>query len=147
MVSSFFSSKPYKIMAVILMINILAVPVLAQEVEKTPPQPQEQSDYTQICETAKVDANADGGTTGYAIGGFLCGIFGYLIAAASAPQVPASRLVGKDANYVQAYSSCYEKQAKKIRKSAACTGWAIGSSVSLLYLALSGGFESGTSTY
>lgn len=146
-----FSFKTFpgwiKLVALTLSFNLLVVPLMAQAAENNSlPQDQELS-YEQICAQAEEDATKDeGGAIGYGIGGFLCGIVGYLIASASKTQVPAARLVGKDSNYAQAYTACYEKKAKSIRTKAACTGWVIGAVVSIVYLAASGGFETETTT-
>ena len=130
-----------KALSIILCIQLVSFPILLQAAENNSIPPQEQS-YEQICAIAEADARHDeGGAMGYAIGGFICGIFGWLFAIANEAKTPAGRLVGKDSNYVLAYSTCYEKRVKKIRTKAACTGWAVGTAVSLAYLAATGGFS------
>ena len=90
-------------------------------------------DYNQICDIAQKDAGIDEGSgLGYGAGGFLCGCFGWLYVEIKSAKPPSARLIGKDMNYVLAYKSCYEKKAKSIRRTAACTGWAISSALSIL---------------
>jgi len=129
-----------KMIAIVLSFNLFALPILLQAVETNSIiVQQEEEDYQMICATAEADAEEDeGGATGYGIGGFLCGIFGWLFATISKPKPPASRLVGKSETYVAAYSDCYEAKAKSIRTHAACMGWVAGAVVSLLILSLGG---------
>ncbi|MBM2815430.1 MAG: hypothetical protein HW421_2192 [Ignavibacteria bacterium] len=95
----------------------------------------ESTDFKQICDIAEDDARADeGNAIGYGAGGFLCGIFGWLVAELSSPRTPSARLIGKDLNYSTAYTTCYEKKAKSIRRTSACTGWVIGSTVSIILI-------------
>jgi len=137
----------FRFLAIIISANILVIPIIVQAGEtklvKLQQQDQQQDpeqaeDFGAICMQAEFDAEKDEeGAIGYGFAGFLCGIFGWLFAHASSPKVPAKRLVGKSQNYVEAYSSCYEKKAKKIRTSAACTGWLVGASVGLLIFTIS----------
>lgn len=139
-----------KAISLILCFNLLALPVLAQAAENSAinQDQQQELDYARICAQAEADAEKDeGGAIAFGIGGFLCGVIGFLIAYASTPKAPAERLVGKDPNYVQAYSTCYEKKAKSIRTKAACTGWSMAVLVGVIYVAASGGFSAETTEY
>jgi hypothetical protein len=128
-----FMSKLFAITIVLLM---LVQPIAAQD---TNTDKEKKTDYSQVCEQAKHDASDDEGSgLGYGAGGFLCGIFGWLFAELSSPRAPSAQLIGKDANYVRAYTSCYEKKAKSIRRTAACVGWAISVPVSYLIITASG---------
>ena len=129
-------------LSLLICISVLALPIMVQaQINDSMAQQQEEQDYQMICAQAEEDAQRDeGGATGYMLGGCLCGVFGFLIAYGSSPKAPSDRLVGKDPNYVHAYSKCYEQKAKKIRTSAACTGWLVGSAVSFAIL-FSGGTE------
>jgi len=124
--------------------TILLFPALAlaQTDQGTGPQAGEKSgekeDYAQICSTAENDAKAHS-STGYAVGGFFCGVFGFAIAAVSSPKPPIEKIDGKSPEYVSAYTRCYADKAKKKNMGSACGGWALGAAASLLILTLTGG--------
>ncbi|GEM_PF-2331638 len=86
----------------------------------------------QIIAIAEADASEDTNATIYGLGGFCCGIFGWLFAMLSKPDVPSARLVGKSADYVTVYSNAYRNKVKSLRTHAACVGWAIGTTVSIV---------------
>jgi hypothetical protein len=137
---SFFTQSIYsKSLIVVLCCLMIATPIsqaLAQEMTQQDPSAEI------IMAQAEADAQEDVSGTVYGIGGFLCGIFGWLAATLSSPDVPAARLVGKSSNYVSIYTEAYKSKAKSIRTTAACTGWAIGSAISLIVLAAGGGTTS-----
>jgi hypothetical protein len=113
-----------------------------QTQEQTPPAtpPATDTSAPDPCTSGKTDAKHYNSPTGYMVFGFLCGIFGFIAAAASSPEPPADRVVGKDYQWVQAYTDCYRKQAKSANQSAACSGWALGSATTLAIYAAQGGF-------
>ncbi|MFH1052555.1 MAG: hypothetical protein V1779_16675 [bacterium] len=121
-----------KLFAIIISLLIFIQPLAAQEPDTDK---DKKVDYSQVCDQAKKDAADDEGSAlGYGAGGFLCGIFGWLFAELSSPRAPSAKFIGKDATYAKAYSSCYEKKAKSIRRTSACVGWAIGSTLSLVLI-------------
>jgi len=137
MISIYSKTGLTKIIAIILCFNLFTLPIFVQAIETNSITIQEEEeDLEMVCVKAETDAEEDeNGALGYGIGGFLCGLFGWLFATISKPKAPAARLVGKSENYVAIYSDCYEKKAKKIRTGAACTGWSIAISVgALIYL-------------
>lgn len=124
---------------------VLPAPALAQLVtspdEEQPAKPPPADTYAMDpCTSGTLDAKQYNSTTGYLMLGFLCGIFGFLIALASSPEPPADRIIGKEPDWVRVYSDCYTKQAKKANRSSACSGWAVGAAVSVLYFSLSGSY-------
>ncbi|MBI3194993.1 MAG: hypothetical protein HYZ34_11105 [Ignavibacteriae bacterium] len=137
---SFFTQSIYtKLLIVFLCCLMIATPVsrvFAQEMMQQDPSAEI------IMAQAEADAQEDVSGAVYGIGGFLCGIFGWLAATLSSPEVPAVRLIGKSSNYVSIYSEAYKSKAKSIRTTAACTGWAIGAAVSLIIFAAGGGATS-----
>ena len=135
---SFFNNSIFsKLLIVVLCGLLIATPVsqvFAQELMA-----QQDPSAELIMAQAEADAQTDVNGMVYGVGGFLCGIFGWLAATLSSPDVPAARLIGKSSNYVSIYSQAYKDKAKSIRTSAACTGWAIGAAVSLVIFAAGGG--------
>ena len=117
---------------VVLLICSLTTLSIATVVPISKPSQEEPQEVERIRAQAEADAVADGGDkTTYGIGGFLCGILGYIFAAASNVTVPPERLIGKSPTYVEAYSDSYTQKVKKMRKSAACTGWIFGAIIAL----------------
>lgn len=132
MLSIYNYSKLFKAITVLLCFMMFVTPII-NVFAQTNTVNQEPS-YAQIQATAEADAREDESGIGYGIGGFFCGIFGWLFAQVSSPDVPASRLIGKSTNYVAVYAEAYKRKAKSIRTTAACIGWAIGSTVSLIIM-------------
>lgn len=129
MISLLLNRKLQVPLIALLSVLLVAIPLtgaLAQQ-QTTPQEPS----AADIIRQAESDADADESGTIYGVGGFLCGIFGWLLATLSSPDVPAARLVGKSSNYVVMYSDAYKRKAKSNRTNAACIGWGIGSAVSL----------------
>ena len=93
------------------------------------------------CTAGQEDAKTFNSGVGFVAAGFLCGIFGFGSAAIYTPKPPAERVVGKSADYVVMYSSCYEKEAKNKNMKMACIGWAVGAAVTLAILAATGSFS------
>ena len=129
-----------KMIALTLSIMLFAAPLMAQSIDNAAVAQSQELDFEMIRVQAEADAQADaGGAIGYAVGGFLCGIFGWILAATSSVKVPADRVLGKEPGYVMAYSDVYESKVKSIRKKSACTGWVLGSTISLLMMSTSSG--------
>jgi hypothetical protein len=84
------------------------------------------------CNSAKASAKENHSSTGYMVGGFLCGVFGFALALMSKPDPPAEALLGKSGDYVLIYTNCYQEVAKKKNVSASCSGWVAGAAVALL---------------
>ena len=110
--------------------------------ESTAPEPEEtvvpidEADIGRACALGESDAEKLHSTAGYMVGGFFCGIIGFAIAAAASPQPPADRIAGKSPEFVQVYTTCYEKKAKSRSVRAACGGWLMGAAASLLILSM-----------
>lgn len=81
---------------------------------------------------AQRDAEADVSAGGWFAAGFLCGVFGWLYAYLSDSKPPVSRIMGKDSDYVLAYSAEYENKAKGIKTSKTLIGCVVGSVISLV---------------
>ena len=110
--------------------SMLVFPAIA--IAQTPEPPAaDKEDYESVCSTAKNDARA-ANTVPYMVGGFCCGVFGFVFAAVSSPAVPADRLAGKSSDYTSAYTRCYQNEARGRNMKAACGGWAIGTAVGLV---------------
>lgn len=133
--NSFFS----KMLIIVLCGLLIATPIsqtFAQELMA-----QIDPSAEKIMQEAEADAHADVSGTVFGIGGFFCGIFGWLAATLISPDVPSARLIGKSSNYVSIYTQAYKDKVKSIRTTAACTGWVLGSAVSVLILTSSGGLN------
>jgi len=123
-------SPVIKTVAMLLVLQIFALPLLAQ-------QQSNQALSTERIEEIKAEAEsmcADVDTTGYGFGGFLCGIFGWIAAVSSKATPPAEALVQYNAAEQEIFISAYEKCVKGKRTKAACTGWATGTLFSLLIM-------------
>lgn len=125
-------SRLLKVFTILLCFMMFVTPII-NVLAQTKTMNQEPS-YAEIQAQAEADAREDESGVGYGIGGFFCGIFGWLFAQLSSPDVPATRLIGKSANYVAIYAEAYKRKAKSVRTTAACIGWAIGSTVSLIII-------------
>lgn len=88
--------------------------------------------YVDARTDAAHDAESDISAGGWFAAGFLCGVFGWLFAYLSDSKPPVSRLMGKDSDYVLAYSSEYESKAKGIKTSKSLIGCLVGSVVSII---------------
>ncbi len=119
------------LLMVALMLNLVILPIT---MDFSFAQDAETENYESICQKAEQDAIEDeDSSASFAFGGFMCGVFGYIFAATSKPEPPVERLVGKDEDYAHAYATCYRQKAKSLRTKAACIGWAVGSTVSMVY--------------
>jgi hypothetical protein len=82
----------------------------------------ESEEVANACKQGEFDAQRDvNGTLWLAIG-FFGGIFGVAAAYLIEPTPPASRLLGKSPEYIQAYTDCYTSAAKSIQTKKAITG-------------------------
>ena len=143
-----FERFPRLLRSIVLVVCclILALPV-AQALAQTNGTQQEDPSFLEIKTQAEQDAKQDVSGFGYGVGGFFCGIFGWLFATLSNADAPASRLIGKSPTYVSIYVESYKSKAKSIKTTAACIGWGIGTVASIAIIAASGGFEKKTTTY
>ncbi|MCD6531997.1 hypothetical protein J7K99_06115 [bacterium] len=106
----------------------LVVPLFAESRDVT----------TKACTDAKLDAQIDINTTLWMGAGCLFGLLGVGAAYVIEPSPPASRLLGKSAEYVAIYTDCYKEEGKSIQTKAALKGCVVGTLVAwALYLALS----------
>lgn len=85
-----------------------------------------------IITIAEMDAAQDvnGGT--WFIVGCLLGLVGWLIAYVVQPNPPATRLIGKSADYVAVYTDAYRAAAKKLQSKKALTGCVVGTLVTVV---------------
>ena len=99
--------------------------------------------YAQMTEVQQAEADArrdvsqDVSPISWGIGGFFCGVCAVAYVYIDKPQVPASRLVGKSAEYVSFYTDTYNRETKKQRGQAAMIGCLAGSIFSTLTYYLS----------
>ena len=114
-----------KILCVALTYLMLMVPIIAQQ------------QHTDACMQATMDAeNQIDGALWFG-GGCLFGLLGLGAAYVIEPSPSATKLLGKDANYVAIYTDCYKEAGKNIQTSKAMKGCLIGTGVSLvLYVVL-----------
>lgn len=77
---------------------------------------------------AAAEADADADTSGalWFGAGCLLGVIGILVAYIVEPHPQATRLMGKDADYIQAYSLTYKSAAKSVQTKMAMYGCAAG---------------------
>jgi len=111
-----------KVVIFIMILLVLTVPIIAQEAAN-------QSISVERMEQVKAEAEAmcaEVNAFGYGIGGFMCGIIGWIIAASSTAEPPAEALLQYNAAEQQVFIDAYEKCVKKKRRSAACSGWLAG---------------------
>jgi hypothetical protein len=85
-----------------------------------------------VADQAKMDAKADvkGGT--WFVVGCLLGLVGWIIAYVVEPNPPATRLLGKSADYVAVYTDAYKKEAKSLQARKALSGCLVGEAISIL---------------
>ncbi len=86
---------------------------------------------------ARRDVSQDVSPISWGVGGFFCGVCAVAYVYIDKPQVPASRLVGKSADYVSFYTDTYNREVKKQRGQAAMIGCLAGSIFSTLTYYLS----------
>lgn len=84
------------------------------------------STYADARADAERDVESDISGGGWFAAGFLCGVFGWLFAYLSDSKPPVSRIMGKDSDYVLAYSSEYESKAKGVKTSKSLIGCLVG---------------------
>jgi hypothetical protein len=92
----------------------------------------------QIEDQARLDAKADikakAGT--WFVVGCLLGLVGWLIAYIVEPNPPATRLLGKSADYVAVYTDAYKKAGKSAQATRALGGCIVGEAASILLYAI-----------
>lgn len=99
--------------------------------------------YAQMTEAQQAEADArrdvsqDVSAISWGIGGFFCSVCAIAYVYIDKPQVPASRLVGKSAEYVAFYTDTYNRETKKKRGQAALIGCLAGSIVNTIFFYLS----------
>ena len=116
----------HKLVLILFAVVLLASvnPVIAQEgVGET----------SDICQRAKLDAQADVNKMLWFGAGCLFGIFGLGAAYIIEPSPPATRLLGKPPEYVAVYTDCYRDEAKRIRTKGAWLGCVVGSVLSVAW--------------
>jgi hypothetical protein len=82
----------------------------------------ESEELANACKQAEFDAQRDVNGALWVAAGFFGGIFGVAAAYLIEPTPPASRLIGKSSEYIQAYTDCYTSKAKSIQTNKAITG-------------------------
>lgn len=114
-----------KIICITLAYLMLLVPIMAQQQQ------------TDACMQASIDAeNKIDGNLWFGAG-CLFGLLGLGAAYVIEPSPSATKLLGKDANYVAIYTDCYKAAGKNVQTSKAMKGCLIGTGVSLvLYVVL-----------
>jgi hypothetical protein len=122
------------VLALLLVLVPLAANVSAQDFDdgSSHGKPAAKSSYVEARDDAQRDAETDISAGGWFAAGFLCGVFGWLFAYLSDSKPPVSRMMGKDSDYVLAYSSEYESKAKNIKTSKSLIGCLVGAGVSLV---------------
>ena len=84
---------------------------------------------------ARRDAEINTNIAGWAVGGFLCGVFGVGFAYLYKPEVPVHRLMGKSSEYVSVYIVEYQEASRREQLPPALAGFAVWV---LLFLYLGG---------
>jgi hypothetical protein len=136
------------VIALFMLLAPLVANVSAQDFDDgtAKAKPAAATSYGEARADAQRDAESDVNAGGWFAAGFLCGVFGWLFAYLSDSKPPVSRLMGKDSDYVLAYSSEYENKAKGIKTGKSMIGCLVGSVVSiviqLVIIANSGGSSS-----
>ena len=124
------TSLPIRITSIFLILNLLALPLLAQDAASSLTIERIEA----LKAEAQTDAKAMDKTTGYFIGGFFCGIIGFIIAVSSTPEAPVKNLVELPDAEKTIYADAYVAAAKKKRNTSACTGWLLGTTIALILL-------------
>lgn len=116
------------VLAGVLTFGFIANPVILRAAQTS-------EELKNACTQAEFDAQRDvNGMLWLAIG-FFGGIFGIAAAYVIEPSPPASRLIGKSAEYVATYTDCYKSAGKDIQTKNAIKGCVISG---LLYVAVYG---------
>ena len=119
----------HKLVFVLFAVVLLASvnPVIAQEgVVET----------SDICQRAKLDAQADVNKMLWFGVGCLFGILGLGAAYIIEPSPPATRLLGKPPEYVAVYTDCYRDEGKRVQTKNALVGCLIGEAAVLIIYAI-----------
>ncbi|NPA80722.1 MAG: hypothetical protein GXO29_06715 [Thermotogae bacterium] len=77
---------------------------------------------SEACQQAQMDVQNDVNGTLWLAAGFFLGILGVGAAYVLEPDPPATRLVGKDPQYVAVYTDCYKRAGKDIQVKKAAIG-------------------------
>jgi hypothetical protein len=99
-----------------------------------------------IAEQARLDARVDVKGGLWFVVGCLLGLIGWIIAYVIEPNPPATRLLGKSADYVAVYIDSYKKEGKSIQSKRALSGCLVGEGITILLYAIIYA-TAGTSTY
>jgi hypothetical protein len=95
----------------------------------------EKAEAGSICAQAQMDATTDVNKVLWIGSGCLLGVIGILIGYVASPSVPASRIMGKSSEYLQAYTTCYTDKGKSEQGMNAIIGCGISSAVfGVIYL-------------
>jgi hypothetical protein len=113
-----------KVISVILTYLLLALPIIAQQ------------NQTNACTQAQIDAKNEIDGNIWFGAGCLFGLVGLGAAYVLEPSVPATKLLGKDAEYVAYYTECYQDAGKDLQTSKAMTGCLIGTGVQIAFYVL-----------
>ncbi len=109
-------------------IAISAIVLMLFSIFLYPIAPQAQESEIQRAEAdAKRDASQDISTISWGIGGFFCSVCAVAYVYVNKPTIPASRFVGKSAEYTNFYTEIYQREARKQRSQAAMIGCLAGS--------------------
>lgn len=106
-----------KVISITLASLLIMTPIVAQ---------QSQLD---ACTQANMDAKNDVNAVLWIGAGCFLNFFGILLGYVIEPAPQASKLIGKDADYVAIYTDCYKSRAKKIQGTNAlygCAGFCVG---------------------
>jgi len=116
MLGKFDSIKKFGVLLGILLVLSIPLNAIAQQEKLSTQEMQE------ICAQAKADAKRDVNSTLWMGAGCLITWVGVLFAYVIEPSPPASRLLGKSAEYTAVYTDCYKEEAKQIQTSNAIKG-------------------------
>ena len=111
-----------------MLFSIIILPVTAQGQE---------TEVQRATEDALRDVEQDVSKITWGISGFFCSVCSVAYAYIDKPQVPASRFVGKSAEYVSFYTDAYHREVRKQRGQAAVIGCLAGSIFSTITYYLS----------
>ncbi len=111
-----------------MLFSIFLHPIVAQE---------QTSEVQSATEEARKDVEQDVSKLTWGISGFFCSVCSVAYAYINKPPVPASRFVGKSAEYVTFYTDAYHREVRKQRVQAAAIGCLAGSIFSTITYYLS----------
>ena len=111
-----------------MLFSIIILPVTAQGQE---------TEVQRATEDALRDVEQDVSKITWGISGFFCSVFSVAYAYIGKPPVPASRFIGKSAEYVTFYTDAYHQEVRKQRGQAAVIGCLAGSIFSTITYYLS----------